>query len=138
MGKDGRIHSSYVVIVGNGDDIPEFYDFCTMPNAKSFVRGRTLNRWEQVGDYQFQKGKKYIRIEPRVGTGSKATFIRIEEKDGSSETHSYVCPQNAQCFINGFVKGRGDAGIGCAFDSPENTYTFTDGQKITVIDKEIK
>jgi hypothetical protein len=137
MGRDGRIQSSYVVIVGEGEYVPTFYDFSSIQCAKAFVKGRTLGKWKQVEDHQFTKGKKYVRIEPRLGVGNKAAFVQIEE-NGTFESHPYVYFENAKSFVEGVITGRRIAGINYKFDPVTNSYEFDDGQKITIMEQEMK
>lgn len=137
MGKDGRFRSSYVVIMGVGEYSPEFYDFRSIHCAEAFVKGRTLGKWKQVEDNEFRKGEKYVRIEPRMGVGNKAAFVQFEQ-NGMFESHPYVYFENAKSFVEGVITGRRIAGVNYKFDPVTNSYEFDDGQKITIIEQEMK
>lgn len=135
-----KIRKSYVVIVGEKGNLPEFYDFPTIKCANAFLRGATLDGWEQFGDdrSQFVKCGKYAKIESRLGSGNSAACVRITWKDGAIETQAHPSFGNAMSFVNGFVKGKDAAGLSYKYDPISKTYEFENGEKISIIEREMK
>jgi hypothetical protein len=134
-----KIRKSYVVIVGEKGNIPEFYDFPTVGHAKAFLRGVTLDGWDQFGDeLNFVKCGKYAKMVQRLSSGNTAACVHITWENGSIEKQAFPCLMNAISFVNGWVKGRAATGLSHKFDSISKTYEFENGEKIVIIEKEMK
>lgn len=135
-----KIRKSYVVIVGEKGSLPEFYDFPTIECAKAFLRGVTLDGWNQFGDdkLNFVKCGKYAKIEQRLCSGNMAACVHITWKDGSIEMQAHPSLGNALSFVNGFVKGKTETECGHKYDPISKTYEFENGGMISIIEKEMK